>query len=57
VAPGTKSVNKQKDHQADVLQAKVEILSMKIEVCHLERVMMCWKIGGDKLPQTASEYA
>jgi hypothetical protein len=37
---------KSKDFQADVLQAKVEMLSFKIEAGHLQRVMMSWLAGG-----------
>lgn len=48
---------KGKDHAFDVLLAIVELYGMKVEASHLERVMMCWKLGGEQLPLCTQRYA
>lgn len=40
----TTVIAKGKDHQSEVLLATVEILSFKVEVAHLERVLMTWNL-------------
>ena len=47
---------KTKDFEAEVLQAKVEILSFKIEAGQVQRIMMSWMNGGSHLPRTTVEY-
>ena len=56
-APGDSTViAKGKDHMSEMLLATVEILSFKVEVAHLERVLMTWNIGGQKLPKDTKEF-
>ena len=38
------------------LLATVEVLSIKIESNHLQRVIMSWIYGGGQLPRTCKEY-
>lgn len=38
------------------LLATVEVLSIKIEAGHLQRVIMSWIYGGGQLPRTCEEY-
>jgi hypothetical protein len=45
-----------KHYEIDILQAKVEYLSQKVEQSHLMRVFMCWLNQGAPLPQTTKAY-
>ena len=45
-----------KNYELDKLLATVEVLSIKIEAGHLQRVLMSWIYGGGQLPRTCREY-
>jgi hypothetical protein len=48
---------KSKDFEAEVLQAKVEMMSFKIEAGQSQRIMMSWMNGGSHLPRSTVEYS
>jgi hypothetical protein len=47
---------KSKDFEAEILQAKVEIMSFKIEAGQSQRTIMSWINGGCHLPRSTILY-
>ena len=56
VGGGNKAYVRGQNFTSEYLLASVEILSYKIEMAHMQRVLMSWISGEGRLPETTAKY-